>query len=182
MKKIASYGILSSGLVFAAVVALSAPQTASASDCVAVDWGKKELTNELISVKVARETVEGGYALALTDELKTWIDENKPMLIVDTMPKEDSYDKEHIPGAVQFEFPIEELREMSADQQAAYGKLLGADKSRLIVVYCGFPKCGRSHNGAVWAKNLGYDNVVRYVGGIKAWDEASYPINRVSAR
>jgi thiosulfate/3-mercaptopyruvate sulfurtransferase len=173
MKKIARYGVLAGGLAFAAVlvVALTGPRTASA-----IDWGKKELTNEQISVKVARETVNGGYALVLTDELKAWLDEKKPMLIVDTMPKKDSYDKEHIPGAVQFEFPIEEMKEMSAEQQAAYGKLLGADKARLIVVYCGFPKCGRSHNGAIWAKKLGYTNVARYVGGIKAWNEADYPV------
>jgi len=49
-------------------------------------------------VKVARETVKGGYALVLTDELKRWIDEKKPMLVVDTMPKKDSHDKQHIPG------------------------------------------------------------------------------------
>jgi rhodanese-related sulfurtransferase len=101
------------------------------------------------------------------------------MLIVDTMPKQDSYDKEHIPGAVQFEFPIEEMKEMPAEQQAAFDKLLGDDKARPIVVYCGFPKCGRSHNGAVWAKKLGYTNVLRYVGGIKAWNEADDPVAKV---
>jgi rhodanese-related sulfurtransferase len=100
------------------------------------------------------------------------------MLIVDTMPRKDSYDKQHIPGAVQFEFPVEELKELPADQQAAYAKLLGEDTGRLIVVYCGFPKCGRSHNGAVWARKLGYTNVVRYVGGIKAWEEADYPLEK----
>jgi rhodanese-related sulfurtransferase len=171
MKRIAGCGVWVGGLAFAAVVACAAPRPASA-----IDWGKKELANEQVAVKVARETVKGGYALVLTDELKTWIDENKPMLIVDTMPKKDSYDQEHIPGAVQFEFPVEEMKEMPAEQQAAYGKLLGADKARLIVVYCGFPKCGRSHNGAVWAKKLGYAKVVRYVGGIKAWNEADYPV------
>lgn len=171
MKEIARYSVLAGGLAFAAVVAFMGPRVASA-----IDWGEKELANEQVSVKVARETVRGGYALVLTDELKAWIDDKKPMLIVDTMPKQDSYDKEHIPGAVQFEFPVEEMKEMSAERQAAFGKLLGADKARLIVVYCGFPKCGRSHNGAVWAKKLGYANVVRYVGGIKAWNEANYPV------
>ena len=41
------------------------------------------------------------------------------------------------------------------------------------------PKCGRSHNGAVWAMKLGYTKVVSYVGGIKAWDEADYPVGKV---
>ncbi|HWR98919.1 MAG TPA: rhodanese-like domain-containing protein [Candidatus Methanoperedens sp.] len=95
------------------------------------------------------------------------------------MPKKESYDKQHIPGAVQFEFPIEEMQQLSAERQAAYAKLLGENKGRMIVVYCGFPKCGRSHNGAVWAQKLGYTNVVRYVGKIKAWDEADYPVEKV---
>ena len=168
MKLIAKYH---GRLVLATIIAITGSQTA-----LAIDWGSKELSNEQISVKVARETVKGGYALVLSDELKAWVDEKKPMLIVDTMPKQDSYDKEHIPGAVQFEFPIEELKEMPKEQQVAYGKLLGDNKAQMIVVYCGFPKCGRSHNGAVWAKKLGYTNVVRYVGGIKAWNEADYPV------
>lgn len=173
MKRNGTNGRLAAGMVLAAGIVLGAAGTAPA-----IDWGKKELSNEQIAVKVARETVKGGYELVLTDELKGWIDTKKPMLVVDTMPKKDSYDKEHLPAAVQFEFPIEELREMSAGQQAAYARLLGEDKGRLIVVYCGFPKCGRSHNGAVWAKKLGYTNVVRYVGGIKAWDEADYPVEK----
>lgn len=175
MKQFEKYGVLAGALVLVAGIHLGTPATAAA-----IDWGKKELSNEQISVKVARETVKGGYELVLTDALKGWIDAKKPMLVVDTMPKKDSYDKQHIPGAVQFEFPVEEMNAMSADQQAAYGKLLGEDKDRLIVVYCGFPKCGRSHNGAVWAKKLGYTGVVRYVGGIKAWDEADYPVAKAA--
>jgi thiosulfate/3-mercaptopyruvate sulfurtransferase len=171
MKKIAKCGVLA--LALAAGVAAGGPGTAAA-----IDWGKKELSNEQIAVKVARETVKGGYELVLSDELKGWIDAKKPMLIVDTMPKKDSYDKQHLPGAVQFEFPVEELKELPAEQQAAYARLLGEDKARLVVVYCGFPKCGRSHNGAVWAKKLGFTSVVRYVGGIKAWDEADYPVEK----
>lgn len=173
MKTSVTRGRLAAGVVLAAGIVLGAAGTAPA-----IDWGRKELSNEQIAVKVARETVTGGYELVLTDELKGWVDAKKPMLIVDTMPKKDSYDKEHIPGAVQHEFPIEEMKEMPADRQAAYAKLLGDDRGRLIVVYCGFPKCGRSHNGAVWAKKLGYTNVVRYVGGIKAWDEADYPVEK----
>ena len=174
MKMIVTCGRLAAGMVLATGIVLGAAGTTSA-----IDWGKKELSNEQIAVKVARETVKGGYELVLTDEFKAWVDAKRPMLIVDTMPKKDSYDKQHIPGAVQYEFPIEEMREMASDQQAAYAKLLGDDKARLLVVYCGFPKCGRSHNGAVWAKKLGYTNVVRYVGGIKAWDEADYPVEKV---
>lgn len=175
MGKIAKYDVLRVGLALATVITIAAPQTT-----LAFDSCNKELSNENISVKVARETIKGGYTLILTDELKGWIDQKKPLLIVDTMPKQDSYDQEHLPGAVQFEFPIEEMQNMSAQQQAAYSQLLGNDKGRMIVVYCGFPKCGRSHNGAVWAKKLGYTDVIRYVGGIKAWKEVGYPVDKAS--
>jgi rhodanese-related sulfurtransferase len=46
------------------------------------------------------------------------------------------------------------------------------------VFYCGFTKCTRSHNGAMWAVKLGYKNVYRYPGGIKAWMEAAYPVEK----
>lgn len=142
-------------------------------------WGAKELETEKIAVNFAREVERGGYMIINTEELKSWIDQKKDMLIVDTMPYEDSYKKNHIPGAVQFEFPIPEVKELDEKTKAAFEKLLGPDKNRVIVIYCGFTKCTRSHNGAMWAKKLGYKNVYRYPGGIKAWLEADYPVSKV---
>lgn len=146
--------------------------------------GKKELETESIAVKLAREIQRGGYKIVVTNELKDWIDQKKNMLIVDTMPYEKSYKKSHVPGAVQFLFPIPEMTEWDTSETEGktkedYGKLLGQDKNRLIVIYCGFTKCGRSHNGAMWAVKLGYTNVYRYPGGIKAWKEAKHPVEEV---
>jgi rhodanese-related sulfurtransferase len=101
------------------------------------------------------------------------------MLIIDTMPHEDSYKKEHVPGAVQFLFPIPEMTSLDDKTKTDYLKLLGADKNRLIVVYCGFVKCTRSHNGAMWAVKLGHKNVYRYPGGIKGWKEGDNPVGKV---
>jgi thiosulfate/3-mercaptopyruvate sulfurtransferase len=142
-------------------------------------WGGKELETEKIAVNFAREAERGGYRIVSTEELKGWIDQKKDMLIVDTMPYQDSYKKQHIPGAVQFEFPIPEVSKLDDKTKAAYAKLLGTNKDRLIVIYCGFTKCTRSHNGAMWAVKLGYKNVYRYPGGIKAWMEADYPVEKV---
>lgn len=141
-------------------------------------WGKKEIETEKIAVKFAREVARGGYNIVRTDELKQWLDQQKDMLIVDTMPYETSYNKNHIPGAVQFDFPIPELTKMDDKSRADFVKLLGQDKDRLIVFYCGFTKCGRSHNGAMWAVKLGYQNIYRCPGGIKAWKEADYPVKK----
>jgi rhodanese-related sulfurtransferase len=142
-------------------------------------WGTKELETEKTSVTFAREVERGGYKIVTTQELKGWIDQKKPMLIVDTMPYEASYKKQHIPGAVQMEFPIPEMTKLDDRTRAALEKLLGPDKGRLIVFYCGFTKCTRSHNAAMWAVKLGYKNVYRQPGGIKGWDEADYPIEKV---
>ena len=142
-------------------------------------WGTKELDTEKIAVTFAAEVQRGGYKVVGTQELKGWIDQKNPLLIVDTMPYEDSYKKQHVPGAVQMLFPIPEMTNMDDKTKADLEKLLGADKNRLIVFYCGFVKCTRSHNGAMWAVKLGYKNVYRYPGGIKAWDEADYPIGKV---
>jgi rhodanese-related sulfurtransferase len=141
-------------------------------------WGTKELDTEKIAVNFAREVARGGYKFISAEELKKWLDQKKDMLIVDTMPYEDSYRKQHIPGAVQIEFPIPELTQLDEKKKTDLEKLLGPNKDRLIVFYCGFTKCTRSHNAAMWAVKLGYKNVYRYPGGIKAWDEADYPMEK----
>jgi len=141
-------------------------------------WGTKELDEEKVAITFAKEVERGGYKIVSTAEMKKWIDEKKPMLIVDTMPYEDSYKKQHIPGAVNFEFPIPEVTKLDDKTKAAFEKVLGPDKDKLIVFYCGFTKCTRSHNGAMWALKLGYKNVYRHPGGIKAWMEAEYPVDK----
>jgi thiosulfate/3-mercaptopyruvate sulfurtransferase len=141
-------------------------------------WGTKELDTEKIAVNFQKEVTRGGYKVVTTEELKGWVDEKKDMLIVDTMPFEDSFKKQHIPGAVNFVLPIPEMNQMDDQTKASLEKLLGPNKDRLVVFYCGFTKCTRSHNGAMWAVKLGYKNVYRQPGGIKAWDEADYPVEK----
>jgi len=49
----------------------------------------------------------------------------------------------------------------------------------MIIMYCGFVKCTRSHNGAMWAKKMGYKRVYRFSGGIYAWKGAKYATESV---
>jgi len=148
-------------------------------------FGKKELETEKISVNLVREVERGGYQIVTTDELKAWVENKKGMVIVDTMPFEASYEKSHVPGAVQFLFPkAGDMTEWNTSETGGkskedYARLLGPDKNKTIVIYCGFVKCDRSHNGAMWAVKLGYKNVYRYPGGIKGWKEARYPVEEV---
>ncbi|WP_027189337.1 rhodanese-like domain-containing protein [Paucidesulfovibrio longus] len=147
--------------------------------CGGADKFKQEVEKEAGAIKLVHEVQRGGYDVIGTEELKALIDNKQDMLIVDTMPYEDSYKKEHVPGAVQFLFPIPDMTEWNSEETAGksvedYEALLGPDKDKLIVVYCGFVKCTRSHNGAAWAVKLGYKNVKRYPGGIFAWKGAGY--------
>jgi rhodanese-related sulfurtransferase len=142
---------------------------------------EKEVDKEHGAVKLFREIQRGGYDVVTTEELKKWIDDEKDMIIVDTMPFEASYKKSHVPGAVQFLFPIPEMKEWDTTETDGksiddFKTMLGSKMNKPIVIYCGFVKCTRSHNGAMWAKKLGYTNVYRYPGGIFAWKGAKYPI------
>lgn len=151
-------------------------------------WAKnkfeKEVDAETSAVKLLREAQRGDYDVVTTAELKQWIDAGKEMVIVDTMPYEASFKKNHVPGAVQFLFPIPDMdtwdtKETDQKTKSDYEALLGPDKNKIIVIYCGFVKCTRSHNGAMWAVKLGYKNVYRYPGGIFAWKGADYPVEKV---
>lgn len=151
-------------------------------------WGKNkfelEVEKEAGAVKLVREVQRGGYDLVTTDDLKAWIEGGKEMVIVDTMPYEASYKKNHVPGALQFLFPIPDMDvwdtgETDGKTPADFKAMLGPDKNKAIVIYCGFVKCTRSHNGAAWAVKLGYKNVYRYAGGIFAWRGAELPVEKV---
>ena len=135
---------------------------------------EQELTIEDSSVKFAREAVSGQYAILSTADVKKLREEGADLLLLDAMPAASSFDLAHIPGAVNFEFPKGPMdtwteETMPGRTKEAYQKLLGDDLDRLIVVYCGFVKCARSHNAAIFAKDVGYTNVKRYAGGIYAW-------------
>lgn len=135
---------------------------------------EQELTIEDSSVKFAREAISGQYPILATTELKKLRNEGADFLLLDAMPATTSFTLAHIPGAVNFEFPKEPMDQwdetsMPGRSQEAYQQLLGDDLDRLIIVYCGFVKCARSHNAAVFARKLGYTNVQRYAGGIYAW-------------
>ncbi|WP_136799890.1 MULTISPECIES: rhodanese-like domain-containing protein [Desulfosediminicola] len=144
----------------------------------------KEVTTEASAVKLSREVQRGGYDVITTEELQKAIEADEDLLIIDTMPYEASYKKNHIPGAKQFLFPIPDMNEWDTKETdgksiADYEALLGPDKNKKIVVYCGFVKCTRSHNGAMWAAKLGYTNVLRHPGGIFAWKGAKYDVAKV---
>ncbi|HYG77220.1 MAG TPA: rhodanese-like domain-containing protein [Planctomycetota bacterium] len=84
----------------------------------------------------------------------------KKVVLIDCNGSE-SYKSGHIPGAIDF-----------ATAKAELDKKLPADKSTLIVAYCGNENCNAYQAGAEAAKKLGYTNVKHYSGGIAGWKKA----------
>ena len=164
--------------IAAAIILTLILAAVSARPAVAL-WGSSELETEKVAVTFARETARGGYQIMTAADLKAAMDQKKDMLIIDTMPFEASFRKNHIPGAVNFELPVPEMTTMDDRTKESFEKLLGPNRDRTLVFYCGFTTCTRSHNGAMWAVKLGYKNVYRQPGGIKAWIESKYPVDAV---
>lgn len=122
------------------------------------------------------KTAEAGYKFVGTEELKKMVDAKEDMIIIDTMPA-SSFTKNHIPGAVNAELPVK-LEDTKPEQKEAFLKALGTDKSKKVVIYCGFVGCERSHVGALVAKEAGFTNILRHPGGIIAWVDAGYPVEK----
>ncbi len=76
-----------------------------------------------------------------------------------------SYDKGHIPGAIDY-------TAVKSDLAAK----LPADKNALVVAYCGSEKCGAYARAAEAAKELGYTNVKHFAPGLAGWKAANEPL------
>ena len=70
----------------------------------------------------------------------------------------DSYKEGHIPGALNWDDVKDDL-----------AKHLPADKSTLVVAYCGSEQCGAYKQAADAATKLGYTNVKHYSKGLKGY-------------
>ena len=93
------------------------------------------------------------------NDLKKAISEKK-VTVIDVNGTE-SWQKGHIPSAIDFETNEEKL-----------AKVLPQDKNALIVAYCGGPKCNAYKQAAKAAEKLGYKNIKHLSAGISGWKEA----------
>jgi len=81
----------------------------------------------------------------------------------------ESWQAGHIPGAIDF-----------TANKAKLAELLPADKSALIVAYCGGPKCMAYKAAAKAAVKLGYTNVKHLPAGISGWKDAGATVEKGS--
>ena len=201
------------------------------SSVFAATWSgsaPKENDVEKVTYHFMDEVKSGKYKLVDTKDLKNWVDKGDKMIIVDTMPAAASYNKQHVPGAINSVAPMTEKEYTSAEKanlmkqvkpllskktvkkttwtkvsKKTYKKLKKSnrktkkskkkvyyykkvvkksvveDKNTKIVVYCGHIGCARSHVAAAYLVKQGYTNVHRYGGGISAWVDAGYDVEKV---
>ncbi|MEI7962483.1 MAG: rhodanese-like domain-containing protein [Verrucomicrobiota bacterium] len=72
-----------------------------------------------------------------------------------------TYAAGHIPGAIDYTAHMSDL-----------ATVLPADKSSMIVAYCGNEHCGAYARAAEAAQKLGYTNVQHFKPGIAGWKAA----------
>ena len=114
----------------------------------------------LLALTVCAVTAQAGeFPDVSIAEVKTAI-ESKKATIIDVNGTE-SWQKGHIPGAIDF-----------VTAKADLAKKLPADKSSLVIAYCGSPTCGAYAAAAKAAKELGYTNVKHMSAGISGWMQA----------
>lgn len=119
----------------------------------------KKLLTILAALMVTATVQAGEYPDISISELKSAI-EAKKVTVIDVNGS-DSYQKGHVPGAIDYSAKKKEL-----------AKVLPENKDALIVAYCGGPSCGAYAAAAKAAKELGYTNVKHMSAGISGWMQA----------
>jgi rhodanese-related sulfurtransferase len=119
----------------------------------------KKLLTMIAALFVAANVFAGEFADITVSDLKKAIEEKKVTVI--DVNGSSSFKKGHVPTAVDFQQVKGDL-----------AKALPADKSQLVVAYCGGPTCGAYAAAAKAAKELGYTNVKHLSAGISGWKDA----------
>ncbi len=114
----------------------------------------------LLAVTVCAAAVQAGEFpdISIT-EVKAAIAAKKATII--DVNGTDSYKEGHVPSAIDF-----------TAAKADLAKALPADKSALVIAYCGSPTCPAYAQAAEAAKKLGYTNVKHMSAGISGWMQA----------
>ena len=99
-----------------------------------------------------------------TVTLALLITSDVPIVLLDARPI--PADNRRIPGA----------KRLPANSPASDVRSLLGSTDALIVAYSSDESCPASETLCRRLKNLGYDNVLKYPGGIDGWASAGYPV------
>jgi len=93
--------------------------------------------------------------------------DDKKVLFLDARP-EPIYKRGHIPGAVNVPYNANDKEKL----------MTGIAKDKDIVVYCYSSRCNQARILEVRIKELGYDNIAVFDGGIIEWTKAKFPVEK----
>ncbi|MDF1813780.1 MAG: rhodanese-like domain-containing protein [Verrucomicrobiales bacterium] len=116
---------------------------------------------------IATAAFAGEYPDISISELEEAIEKNEVILI--DVNGSSSYAKGHIPGAIDFRANKENIT-----------ALLGENKDKLVVAYCGGPSCSAYKAGAGAAEEAGFTKIKHLSAGISGWLQAGKPTEKAS--
>lgn len=119
----------------------------------------KKLLATIACALFASVAFAGEYPDISISELEEAI--KKGEVIVLDVNGSSSYEKGHIPGAIDFRANKDNI-----------ASLLGDNKDKLVVAYCGGPTCSAYQSAAKAAEAAGFKNVKHLSAGISGWLQA----------
>ncbi len=137
--------------------------------CIIVDAVKQGDSYMATAVKLLKPVIERVRDLVvetpyMQQKLGTLPPKLVNTLLVDSRPA-NAFFQGSIPGAVNIPYPkLKNAKDVS--------KLLGADKKKEIIFFCGGEHCNLAPGSAVVAKKAGYTNVKLYHAGFPGWQKA----------
>ena len=114
---------------------------------------------------LAATALAAGFPDISLEDLKAAIAAKKVTLLDVNGPV--TYANGHIPGAIDYTAHLTDL-----------ARVLPADKSALIVAYCGNEHCGAYARAAEAASKLGYTDVRHFRPGIAGWKGSGEPVEK----
>ena len=134
-----------------------------------------EVPIEKAALQLSADTLNGGYKIVSTDELKKWLDEGKKMTVISVLSHKEDKVSGIIPGALSAPMPESE-QEITPEDKVHLESAAGNNKENILIVYCGYVASRKSHIGAKLLVSYGYKNVYRYPAGAVAWGESGYSL------
>jgi rhodanese-related sulfurtransferase len=123
--------------------------------------------------KAAGPALPKGTSVITVDEVKALVakgPESGNYLMFDSRPA-SRFHSGTIPTSLML--PSGEMEKQ--DKEGKISPLLGQDKNKLLIFWCGGPTCPFSIKGAELAVKYGYTNVKVFSGGDPAWTKAELP-------
>ncbi len=105
--------------------------------------------------------------------LKEMLENDEDFILINTLSKE-AFGREHIPGSINVPADSRDLVERINE--------LSDSKEQKLVVYCASPECTAAVRAGKKLEEAGFVNVVYYLGGMLAWKEAGYEVERKTSQ